>query len=202
MWLTKRYFPSPHWSFYCSFTPALFCDCKKAQNKFGFTFGRCFRFEICKPCVCHREQDITTVGWGGGAGGDRGGKNTDRHAAGGGGGRGWCIFSENTARTSSRRRRPREEWKNNILPFRPEFSVRRSPLLLFFILSFFSPFHFVITRFDITGRNSRRVEGRNYAENQCRWFLESLDEPRVSLEWNVIILVPRILRCRKLGARF
>lgn len=43
-------------SFYCSFTPALFCDYKKAQNKFGFTFGRYFCFEICKPYVCHRSK--------------------------------------------------------------------------------------------------------------------------------------------------
>jgi len=76
-----------------------------------------------------------------GKGEDGGGKNTDRHAAGGGGSWGWCIFSENTARTSSRHRRPREEWKNNILPFRPEFSVL-VPLLLF---SSFFFFHFVIT---------------------------------------------------------
>lgn len=47
--------------------------------------------------------------------------------------RGRCIFSENTARTSSRHRRPREEWKNNILPFRPEFSAL-APLLPFFLL--------------------------------------------------------------------
>lgn len=78
MWLMKRYFPSPHRSFYCSFTPALFCDCKKAQNKFGFTFGRCFHFEICKPCVCHREQDITTRR-----------EERRRGEAGGGGAQGW-----------------------------------------------------------------------------------------------------------------
>lgn len=38
-----------------------------------------------------------------------------------------------------------------------------APLLLFYPFFFFS-FRFVITQFDITGRNSRHVERRNYME--------------------------------------
>jgi hypothetical protein len=122
---------------------------QKAHNKLGFTFGRCFRFEICKLRHTPSKQGYKGDGveeGGGGEGGWEGGregwrKNTHRHAAGGGGGRvGTGVFF---LKTSLAPRlavvRLREEWKNNILPFRPEFSTLSVSLSLSLslLLSFF-----------------------------------------------------------------
>jgi len=152
--LTKHIFHPRH-RFYCSFTPALFCLRKKARNKLGFTFARCFRFEICKLRRTPWKQDTTATASRGGGEGWR--KNTHRHAAGGGGRRGEEEEEEGGGRvgagvfflkTSLAPRlavvRLREEWKNNILPFRPEFSTLSLSLSLSVLycpslLSLFSP---------------------------------------------------------------
>jgi len=69
--LTKHIFHPRH-RFYCSFTPALFCLRKKARNKLGFTFGRCFRFEISKLRRTPWKQDTTaTASRGGGRDGEK-----------------------------------------------------------------------------------------------------------------------------------
>lgn len=140
--MIRNVFSIPMYSFYCSFTPALFCDCaKRHKTSLVLLSAGVFVSKFANPALAHRrEQDITMVAETEQKGGKKY-RSTRRGRGPGwwqGRGRGWCIFSENTARTSSRHRRPREEWKNNILPFRPRVARVRSFIALF-------PLLFIIT---------------------------------------------------------
>lgn len=120
------------YSFYCSFTYAVL-QLQKGTKQVWFYFRPVFSFRNLQtprsPPI--GEKDITMVA----ETEQKGGKKYRSTRRGRAPWQGWCIFSENTARTSSRHRRPREEWKNNILPFRPELPAF-VPLLRAFSLLF------------------------------------------------------------------
>jgi len=137
----------PRHGFYCSFTPALFCHCaEKGTKQAWFYFRPLFSFRNLQAPAYAMKARYNGDGVYRGGGREKIHIDTPRAGAAEGEedeeGRGGCIFSENIARTSSRRRSPARRMEKQYFAVSPRVfhtrSLSPSSLLPFFPFPFLS----------------------------------------------------------------